>query len=580
VTGFLQSACPGGCIDIRIIDITDEVWTIEITIENPTSIQVYDVRVIYYNLAGKKVLNPDGYIALYSKPVSPFTAFAKEYSKRAFPIAPDGKDSEILELLWPADKPAYVGYLVDVSVGGNCDEPYMIEASMSNSIPQSGGSATVEARVFDWQDDPTDCFLDWHTLGGTVQQMTLTAQGTGYRVFETEINVGSGFNPGEYPLIIEAKEYKPQVLHLYDIVIAEIKEESAPIKLSGDGYSALLNFTSKTVGAFGDDIYVVWSDNSMISDRELIYLKEFKGGVWLEKQMVSDSASILDTFENPSIAVNALTGDLHILWEGYPSGNKGLSYRARKNNIWENTQVLFSGVFSLDSQIDVENNNEVHIVFQDADGPFLCLYWIHDPGTGTFEAPFILAESMFPGDPYYAPAIDHDSEGLVHVPFMSGAGGENNIGYKRYNGTSWSGLTWLTSDYNSFYPDITVASNRKATLIYHKDDNDLWMKTWTGSWETGEHRVTTGAAVFGVPNCDTDSAGNVHLVYCGESDGDKDIYYTMHDEASDTWSEPVNLSNNTSDSENPSLFVGPDDTIHVVWDDNADGNYGVYYLSL
>jgi len=53
VAGFLQSACPGGCIDIQILSIIDEVWTIEITIENPISIQVYDVRVIYYNTAGK-----------------------------------------------------------------------------------------------------------------------------------------------------------------------------------------------------------------------------------------------------------------------------------------------------------------------------------------------------------------------------------------------------------------------------------------------------------------------------------------------------------------------------------------------
>jgi hypothetical protein len=106
------------------------------------------------------------------------------------------------------------------------------------------------------------------------------------------------------------------------------------------------------------------------------------------------------------------------------------------------------------------------------------------------------------------------------------------------------------------------------------------MKTWSGSWESGEHRVTSGADVFGVPNSDCDSLGNVHLAYCGQSDGDRDIYYTVHNEASGEWSAPINLTDNTSDSQDPSLFVGPDDSVHIVWDDNVDGNYGVYYLSL
>jgi len=582
VTGFLQSSCPGGCIHIKIIDITDEIWTIEITIENPTSIQVYDVRVIYYNLAGKKVLNPDGYIDLYGKPVSPFTAFAKEYTNRAFPVGPNGKDSEILELLWPAGKPSYVAYLVDVSVGGNCNEPYMIEADISNPIPQSGGNATVKSTVFDWQDSPNDCFLDWRILGGNVVQMPLVGQGTGYRAFEMEIDVAAGYTPGEYPLILDALEHKATIVHLYDIVIAEVTKKITPIKLSGDGYSAFLNFTSKTIGAFGDDVYVVWSDDSLISNKPQIYLKEYKDGMWLDKFKLTDATGDQDRWYNPSIAVNALTGDLHFIWEGYvyAYAYSVIVYKDRRNDVWSGNKTLFLGAFCQDSQLTVENNSEIHIVFQDSDGPFLCLYWIHDPGTGTFELASILAESSWPGDPYYAPAIDHDSEGWVHVPFMSGAGGENNIGYKRYNGTSWSGLTWLTSDYNSFYPDITVAANRKATMIYRKDDNDLWMKTWTGSWETGEHRVTTGAMIFGVPNCDADSNGNVHLAYCGQSDGDMDIYYTMHDESSDTWSAPVNLSDNTSDSCYPSLFVGPDDAVHIVWVDDINSECGVYYLSM
>jgi len=59
-----------------------------------------------------------------------------------------------------------------------------------------------------------------------------------------------------------------------------------------------------------------------------------------------------------------------------------------------------------------------------------------------------------------------------------------------------------------------------------------------------------------------------------------DIYYTVMDEATEVWTTPVNLSDNLSASENPGLFVGPDDTVHIVWQDNGDGDFDVFYIAL
>ncbi len=44
VTSLLASGCPGGCFKFTIQNVTGEVWTIELSIENPTALQVHDVR--------------------------------------------------------------------------------------------------------------------------------------------------------------------------------------------------------------------------------------------------------------------------------------------------------------------------------------------------------------------------------------------------------------------------------------------------------------------------------------------------------------------------------------------------------
>lgn len=579
VTSLLASGCPGGCFTFHIVDIVYDVLFIELEIENPTSLQVWDVRLLYIDLAGKSVLNPDGYIDLFGYLFKPFTAFAKEYGNRAFPVGPGGTDTEMLELKWPAGKPAYVNYLIEVSLGGNCDEPYLVEGSV-DPITTTGGLAIIHSKAYDWADDNMVCYADWSSLGGSVEEMQMTSEGHGFRGFILEIDVPAGLAPGLYPVILCAEEPVPKLLRIYNIIQAEVTENTEPINLSDDDVPTQLNFTSKTVNAWNDHIYVVWSEDITGDSKSEIMLKEFNGE-WLDEVMVSSETFDLNIWSNPSIAVNQANGNVHVLWEGYADMNMAIGYNKRVGETWQDPNILFRGAFCMDSQIDVEDNDEVHIVLQDSDGPFLCIYWIHDPGTGVFADPFVLAEDISPMTPFYSPAIDHDNTGWVHVPFTTGMNGNNNVAYKRWNGTSWNALYYITNDFKSMWQDITVAPDRKATLIFRKNDtNDLAMRQWTGSWELTDHPVTSGAAIFGIPNIDADSNGNIHLAYCGESDGDRDIYYMVMDATSLVWTAPVNLSNNTSDSENPSLLVGSDDRVHIVWQDDLDGDWDVYYLEM
>jgi hypothetical protein len=86
------------------------------------------------------------------------------------------------------------------------------------------------------------------------------------------------------------------------------------------------------------------------------------------------------------------------------------------------------------------------------------------------------------------------------------------------------------------------------------------------------------------PACAVDSRGTVHLVWADDTPGleqgnpdNEEILYSYKRKDS-AWSEPENISNNEWDSHSPSIAVGPDDKVHVAWQDaSPDGHWRIFY---
>lgn len=68
----------------------------------------------------------------------------------------------------------------------------------------------------------------------------------------------------------------------------------------------------------------------------------------------------------------------------------------------------------------------------------------------------------------------------------------------------------------------------------------------------------------------------VHVVWFDNRDGNQEIYYISSTDTGLTWSADVRLTNNASSSQTPRIVVSGAN-LHVVWQDNRDGNYEVYY---
>lgn len=72
------------------------------------------------------------------------------------------------------------------------------------------------------------------------------------------------------------------------------------------------------------------------------------------------------------------------------------------------------------------------------------------------------------------------------------------------------------------------------------------------------------------------NADVVHTVWYDDGDGNFEIYYKRSVDRGITWGPDLRVTSNTAASEHPSVSVSGS-VLHVLWQDNRDGNYEIYY---
>ena len=68
----------------------------------------------------------------------------------------------------------------------------------------------------------------------------------------------------------------------------------------------------------------------------------------------------------------------------------------------------------------------------------------------------------------------------------------------------------------------------------------------------------------------------IHLVWRDYRDGNAEIYYKCSKDGGNTWKKDKRLTDDLGESEHPKI-IAQGDMLHVVWRDDRDGNYEVYY---
>jgi hypothetical protein len=174
------------------------------------------------------------------------------------------------------------------------------------------------------------------------------------------------------------------------------------------------------------------------------------------------------------------------------------------------------------------------------------------------------------------------SSSVMHIVWQDTRDGNTEIYYKHSTdeGVSWGEDTRLTNNTAwSWEPSVAV-SGLFVNVVWddYRDGNfEIYYKRSLDggvSWGA-DIRLTNNPAWSGFSSVAV-SGSVVHVVWYDERDGNYEIYYKRSTDSGVSWGTDTRQTNNSASSELPSVTVSGL-FVHVVWRDKRDGNYEIYY---
>ncbi len=351
------------------------------------------------------------------------------------------------------------------------------------------------------------------------------------------------------------------------------------VRLTNDPDTSQTSHNRWCIAAVDDFVHVVWYDNRD-GNREIYYKRSLDEGITWESDI---RLTIMpEPSRNPSIAVSGT--DVHIGWEDYRDGNGEIYYKRSTDGglSWgEDIRLTDNPATSTMPSISV-SGAVVHMVWHDfRDGNAEIYYKRSTDGGLGWETDVQLTDHF---NHSYLASITTSGPN-VHVVWNDFRDGNLEIYYKSSTdeGASWGPDTRLTdAPLTSNFPSIAVSGtdihvawedwrdSSTGAEIYYKRSLDGGM-SWeedTRLTEDQGNSIYTNIAVSGPV---------LHVVWKDNREGNYHIYYKRSEDGGENWGADTLISGNgIMSSQQPSVAVSGS-AVHMVWYDDRDGNYEIYY---
>ena len=272
--------------------------------------------------------------------------------------------------------------------------------------------------------------------------------------------------------------------------------------------------------------YVVWEEKGEFGDLD-IYYRHFDGNTWQDEQEISTDDGVELQFA-PSIATD--NGEVYVAWVDESDGGFDIFYRHFDGNSWQDEQEVStdSGSESQTSPSMFAENGEVYLVWQDGEDGDYDIYYRYFDGIAWQDEQEISTDNW--SERQYNPSIAVD-EGEVHVVWWDEGDGDWDIIYRHHNGTDWGMEQEISDDEETedqHLPSIAAADS-EVHVVWIDDqdeDGDIYYRHFDGRrWRT-EQEISRDSGTEGQgPPIIAVGAGIVHVVWTDEGDGDYDLYY-------------------------------------------------------
>jgi hypothetical protein len=333
---------------------------------------------------------------------------------------------------------------------------------------------------------------------------------------------------------------------------------------------------ARCIAASGNVIHTAWYDNRD-GNYEIYYKRSTDdGATWgAELRLTNDNA----VSQRPSVAVSGQF--VHVVWYDFRNNNEEIYYKQSTNGgvSWgSDTRLTNNFNVSILPSVSASGSN-VNVVWCDTrDGNYEVYYKRSADNGANWGADTRLTSNA--SISLQASCVTLGS--FVHVVWNDNRDGSDEIYYKRSadNGLSWGTDTRLTSNAGvSWFASVDAsASSVQVAWVEQSDGNpEIYCKRSTDSGLTWEAnlRLTNNAAISIRPTVSV-SGSIVHLVWQDNVDGNDELYYKYSTNGGINYSADTRLTNNTAFSVYPCHTISASG-VHLIWREFRDGNWEVYY---
>lgn len=339
-----------------------------------------------------------------------------------------------------------------------------------------------------------------------------------------------------------------------------------------------------SLAVYGQNVNVVWRD---FRDAiwELYYKRSTDAGVtWGQEIRLTDHAYV--SYNSCQTIVCSSPSLVHLVWSGNPGGNYNIYYKRSSDAgaDW-GSDIMLTNTSSLSENPSVcVSSTVIHVVWYDNRDGNNEIYYKRSTDAGiTWGVDVRLTSNLSPST---RPSVS--AAGLmVNVVWEDSRDGNPEIYFKHSTdaGITWGADTRLTNDPATSLTNYNyawcVGSNANSVHVVWYDNRDgnqeiYYKRSADGgnTWGT-DTRLTNNSAFSGYPSISV-SGLNIHVVWYDARDVNQEEYYKRSTDGGITWGADTRLTNNSAVSEHSSVLIsGP--VVHVVWEDQRDGNWEIYY---
>jgi len=353
------------------------------------------------------------------------------------------------------------------------------------------------------------------------------------------------------------------------------------VRLTNDPAISKTSFdNARCIASSGSVVHVVWYDNRD-GNEEIYYKRSTNSGTnWGSDTRLTNNSS---GSNNPSVSLSGSV--VHIVWYDNRDGNNEIYYKRSTDAgvSWgTDTRLTNNSSSSFDPSVAV-SGSVVHVVWHDYRTFNNEIYYKRSSDAGvSWSADSALTNNTANSNNSHIAVYGS----MVHVAWTDVRDGNDEIYYKRSTdaGVSWGIDTRLTNN--------TSVSNNSSLSVSGMFVYVAWQDNRDGNWEIyykssnnegttwgADTRLTSNTSASYSPSIlviPVAPAIAVHVVWYDNRDGNFEIYYKYTLDGGNLWNPDTRLTNSTNDSQDPSVAVSGT-AVNVVWCDYRDGNWEIYY---